>query len=129
MGSPDPFARQLDGMGGGLSSLSKVCIVGPSSQPDADVDYTKAQVQLREARVDYHSNCGNMSSAIDNFVKTGKLSMKDFARSVIQDLIAIQMKAQAMAIFRMMFGWDLLLDLRANISKTEIGKANDGKSK
>ena len=67
MGSPDPFARQLDGMGGGLSSLSKVCIVGPSSQPDADVDYTKAQVQLREARVDYHSNCGNMSSAIGPF--------------------------------------------------------------
>ncbi len=67
MGSPDPFARQLDGMGGGLSSLSKVCIVGPPSHPDADVDYTKAQVQLREARVDYHSNCGNMSSAIGPF--------------------------------------------------------------
>ena len=46
----------------------------------------------------------NMSSAIDNFVRTGKLSMKDFARSVIQDLIAIQMKAQAIAILRMMFG-------------------------
>ena len=67
MGSPDPYGRQLDGMGGGLSSLSKVCIVGPSSHPDADVDYTKAQVQLREARVDYHSNCGNMSSAIGPF--------------------------------------------------------------
>lgn len=46
----------------------------------------------------------NMSSAIDNFVRTGKLSMKDFARSVIQDLIAIQMKAQAISILRMMFG-------------------------
>ena len=67
MGSPDPYGRQLDGMGGGLSSLSKVCIVGHSSHPDADVDYTKAQVQLREARVDYHSNCGNMSSAIGPF--------------------------------------------------------------
>lgn len=67
MGSPDPYGRQLDGMGGGLSSLSKVCIVGPSSHPDADVDYTKAQIQLREARVDYHSNCGNMSSAIGPF--------------------------------------------------------------
>ena len=67
MGSPDPYARQLDGMGGGLSSLSKVCIVGRSSHPDADVDYTKAQVQLKEARVDYHSNCGNMSSAIGPF--------------------------------------------------------------
>jgi phage-related minor tail protein len=47
---------------------------------------------------------GNMSSAIDNFVKTGKLSMKDFARSVIQDLIAIQMKAQAVALLRGLFG-------------------------
>ena len=67
MGSPDPYGRQLNGMGGGLSSLSKVCIVGPSSHPEADVDYTKAQIQLREARVDYHSNCGNMSAAIGPF--------------------------------------------------------------
>ena len=52
----------------------------------------------------FDSVWGNMSSAIDRFVKTGKLSMKDFARSVIQDLIAIQMKAQAIAILRMMFG-------------------------
>lgn len=67
MGSPDPYGRQLNGMGGGLSSLSKVCIVGPSSHPDADVDYTKVQIQLKEARADYHSNCGNMSSAIGPF--------------------------------------------------------------
>ena len=40
LGSPDPYGRQLDGMGGGISSLSKVCIVGPPSRPDADVDYT-----------------------------------------------------------------------------------------
>jgi lambda family phage tail tape measure protein len=52
----------------------------------------------------FDSVWGNMSSAIDNFVKTGKLSMKDFARSVIQDLIAIQMKAAALSILRMMFG-------------------------
>jgi lambda family phage tail tape measure protein len=52
----------------------------------------------------FDSVWGNMSSAIDKFVKTGKLSMKDFARSVIQDLIAIQMKAQAIALLRMMFG-------------------------
>jgi phage-related minor tail protein len=47
----------------------------------------------------------NMSSAIDNFVKTGKLNFKDLAKSIIQDLIAIQMKAQALTIFRMMFGY------------------------
>ena len=67
MGSPDRFGRQLDGMGGGLSSLSKVCIVSPSERADADVDYTFAQVQIREPRVDYLGNCGNMSSAIGPF--------------------------------------------------------------
>jgi hypothetical protein len=67
IGSPDPYGRQLDGMGGGVSSLSKVCVVGPSSRPDADIDYTFAQVQVKEARVDYGANCGNMSSAMGPF--------------------------------------------------------------
>ena len=67
MGSPDANGRQLDGMGGGISSLSKICIVGPPSRPDADVDYTFVQVHPREARVDYSGNCGNMSSAIGPF--------------------------------------------------------------
>lgn len=67
MGSPDEYGRQLDGMGGGLSSLSKVCIVGPPSRDDADVDYTFAQVVVTEAHVDYGGNCGNMSSAIGPF--------------------------------------------------------------
>src|SRR5256714_12121073 len=67
MGSPDPNGRQLDGMGGGVSSLSKVCVIGPPTHPDADVDYTFAQVLIDKARVDYNSNCGNMSSAIGPF--------------------------------------------------------------
>lgn len=67
MGSPDPNGRQLDGMGGGVSSLSKVCVVGPPSRPDADVDYTFAQVSVGAALVDYSANCGNMSSAIGPF--------------------------------------------------------------
>jgi 2-methylaconitate cis-trans-isomerase PrpF len=67
MGSPDPNGRQLNGMGGGISSLSKVCVLAPSDRPDADVDYTFAQVQIREASVDYRSNCGNMSSAVGPF--------------------------------------------------------------
>jgi 2-methylaconitate cis-trans-isomerase PrpF len=67
MGSPDPAGRQLDGMGGGLSSLSKVCVLAPSARSDADIDYTFAQVQIREASVDYSGNCGNMSSAIGPF--------------------------------------------------------------
>lgn len=67
MGSPDPNGRQLDGMGGGLSSLSKVCVIGPPSRPDADVDYTFAQVSVDRALVDYSGNCGNMSSAVGPF--------------------------------------------------------------
>ncbi len=67
IGSPDANGRQLDGMGGGVSSLSKVCVVGPPTRPDADIDYTFAQVQVKEAKVDYGANCGNMSSAMGPF--------------------------------------------------------------
>ncbi|MGB0553793.1 MAG: 2-methylaconitate cis-trans isomerase PrpF family protein [Alphaproteobacteria bacterium] len=67
IGSPDPYARQLNGMGGGISSLSKVCVVGPSTRPDADLDYTFAQVAVREASVEYTGNCGNMSAAMAPF--------------------------------------------------------------
>jgi 2-methylaconitate isomerase len=67
MGSPDPNGRQLNGMGGGISSLSKVCVLAPSEREDADIDYTFAQIQIREPRVDYRSNCGNMSSAVGPF--------------------------------------------------------------
>jgi hypothetical protein len=67
MGSPDPNGRQLNGMGGGISSLSKICILSRSERPDADIDYTFAQIQIREAVVDYRGNCGNMSSAVGPF--------------------------------------------------------------
>ncbi len=67
MGSPDPHGRQLNGMGGGVSSLSKVCVLGPPSRPDADLDYTFAQILVTEERVDYSGNCGNMSSAVGPF--------------------------------------------------------------
>jgi 2-methylaconitate cis-trans-isomerase PrpF len=67
MGSPDPNGRQLDGMGGGVSSVSKVCVVGPPTRPDADVDFTFGQVLVNQNRVDYGANCGNMSSAIGPF--------------------------------------------------------------
>lgn len=67
MGSPDPNGRQLDGMGGGLSSLSKVCVVGAPTRPDADIDYTFAQISVKSAAVDYSANCGNMSSAMGPF--------------------------------------------------------------
>ncbi len=67
MGSPDPNGRQLNGMGGGLSSLSKICVLAPSARPDADIDYTFAQVQIKQAAVGYRGNCGNMSSAVGPF--------------------------------------------------------------
>lgn len=68
IGSPDFFGRQLDGMGGGISSLSKICVIGPSTIGDtADVDYTFAAIGVKDDDVDYSSNCGNMSSAIGPF--------------------------------------------------------------
>jgi 2-methylaconitate cis-trans-isomerase PrpF len=83
MGSPDPHGRQLNGMGGGVSSLSKVCVLGPPSRPDADLDYTFAQVLVTEARVDYSGNCGNMSSAVGPFaVEEGIVPAGDGERLV-----------------------------------------------
>jgi 2-methylaconitate cis-trans-isomerase PrpF len=67
LGSPDPYGRQLDGLGGGISSLSKACIIGPPSRPGADVDYTFAQVDVKTPLVDYRGNCGNCSSAVGPF--------------------------------------------------------------
>lgn len=74
MGSPDPIhARQLNGMGGGVSSLSKICVVGSPSKelisrfPGLDVNYTFAQVGIRDGVVDYSGNCGNLSAMIGVF--------------------------------------------------------------
>jgi 2-methylaconitate cis-trans-isomerase PrpF len=61
IGSPDPNGRQLDGMGGGVSSLSKVCVVGPAKEKGADVDYTFAAIGVKDDEVDFSSNCGNMT--------------------------------------------------------------------
>ena len=67
IGSPDPYGRQLDGMGGGFTAVSKVCVIGPPTRPDADIDYTFAQIPVKEQRVEYVANCGNMSSAMGPF--------------------------------------------------------------
>lgn len=67
MGSPDPNGRQLDGLGGGVSSLSKIAVVAPSARADADVEFTFAQVGVREEIVDYAGTCGNISSAVGPF--------------------------------------------------------------
>ncbi|KAL1972244.1 hypothetical protein VTN31DRAFT_7463 [Thermomyces dupontii] len=68
IGSPDPsYGRQLDGLGGGISSLSKVCMVGASTHPDADVDFTFVSLGVYTSDVDYSSNCGNIVSAVGPF--------------------------------------------------------------
>ncbi|SFJ28546.1 2-methylaconitate cis-trans isomerase PrpF family protein [Methylobacterium brachiatum] len=78
MDSPDPFGRQLNGMGGGVSSVSKICIVEPSTRPDADIDYTFVQVVVREGRIDLSGNCGNMLSAVGPFaVDEGLVEVAD----------------------------------------------------
>lgn len=73
LGSPDKYGRQLDGMGGGVSSVSKVCVVGPPSRSDADVDYTFVAVGIKDKDVDFSANCGNMSSAIGPYAVDAKL--------------------------------------------------------
>lgn len=67
MGSPDEYGRQLNGMGSGVSSTSKVCVVEKSSRDDADLDYTFVQVGIQDGSIDLAGNCGNMSSAIGPF--------------------------------------------------------------
>lgn len=67
LGSPDPYGRQLDGMGGGISSLSKGVVIGPPTHAEADVDYTFAQVSVDRPVVDWKGNCGNLSSAVGPF--------------------------------------------------------------
>ena len=85
VGADDPSGRQLDGMGGGVSSLSKVCVIGPSSLPDADVDYTFAQVGVTDDTVDYAGNCGNMSSAIGPFaIDEGLVPTPTDGRAVVR---------------------------------------------
>ena len=67
LGANDPYGRQLDGMGGGISSLSKVCVVSPSDRPGADVDYSFFQLNPTTDLVDLSASCGNMSAAVGPF--------------------------------------------------------------
>jgi 2-methylaconitate cis-trans-isomerase PrpF len=66
-GSPDPNKRQIDGVGGGVSTTSKVAIISPSDTPDYDVVYNFGQVSIDRPLVDYKGNCGNISSAVGPF--------------------------------------------------------------
>ena len=67
VGSPDPYGKQIDGMGNGTSSTSKAVIVSPATRPDHDVDYLFGQVAIDRPFVDWSGNCGNLSAAVGAF--------------------------------------------------------------
>ncbi|EOA6618281.1 2-methylaconitate cis-trans isomerase PrpF [Vibrio vulnificus] len=67
IGSPDPYGKQIDGMGGATSSTSKTVIVTTSSRADHDVDYLFGQVSIDKPFVDWSGNCGNLSAAVGPF--------------------------------------------------------------
>ena len=67
IGSPDPYGKQIDGMGNGSSSTSKAVILAKSTRPDHDVDYLFGQVSIDKPFVDWSGNCGNLSAAVGPF--------------------------------------------------------------
>jgi methylitaconate Delta-isomerase len=82
LGSGDP--RQIDGLGGADVLTSKVAIVGPSSRPDVDVDYTFGQVGIGESTIDWNGNCGNISSAVGVYaIEEGYAEAKDPSTEVV----------------------------------------------
>ena len=74
MGSPDHYGRQLNGMGSGISSTSKICVVEKSKRPDIDVDYTFVQVGIKDGSLDTAGNCGNMTSAVGPYALNEQIS-------------------------------------------------------
>jgi len=67
IGSPDPYGKQTDGMGGATSSTSKTVILSKSRKPDHDVDYLFGQVSIDKPFVDWSGNCGNLTAAVGSF--------------------------------------------------------------
>jgi len=77
IGSPDPYGKQIDGMGGATSSTSKTVILSKSSRPGHDVDYLFGQVAIDSAFVDWSGNCGNLSAAVGPFAISNGLVNPD----------------------------------------------------
>ena len=73
IGSPDPYGKQTDGMGGGTSSTSKTVIISKSDKADHDVDYLFGQVSIDKAFIDWSGNCGNLSAAVGAFAIHARL--------------------------------------------------------
>ncbi|MBP6465726.1 MAG: putative methylaconitate Delta-isomerase PrpF, partial [Rubrivivax sp.] len=70
IGSPDPYGAQIDGLGGGTSSTSKVVLVARSARPGHDVDYLFGAVAIGQPLIDWSGNCGNLSAAVGPFAIT-----------------------------------------------------------
>jgi probable AcnD-accessory protein PrpF len=84
-GSPDPYGKQIDGMGGATSSTSKVVIVGPSARQDCDVDYLFGAVAIESPVVDWSGNCGNLTSAVGPFaIERGLVSAPENGIAVVR---------------------------------------------
>ncbi|TNE78142.1 MAG: 2-methylaconitate cis-trans isomerase PrpF [Gammaproteobacteria bacterium] len=77
IGSPDPYQKQTDGMGGATSSTSKTVILAEPTQPDHDVDYLFGQVSIDKPFVDWSGNCGNLTAAVGAFAINGGFVAKD----------------------------------------------------
>lgn len=77
VGSPDPYGKQIDGLGNGSSSTSKVVILSASQQPEHDVDYLFGQVAIDKALIDWSGNCGNLTAAVGAFAITNGLIAAD----------------------------------------------------
>ena len=73
IGSPDPYGKHTDGMGGATSSTSKTVILAKSARPDHDVDYLFGQVAIDRPFVDWSGNCGNLTAAVGSFAISGGL--------------------------------------------------------
>ena len=73
IGSPDPYGKHTDGMGGATSSTSKSVIVAKSEREGHDVDYLFGQVSIDQAFVDWSGNCGNLSAAVGAFAIAHRL--------------------------------------------------------
>lgn len=100
IGSPDPYAKQTDGMGGATSSTSKVVIVAKSTQPNHDIDYLFGQIAIDKDFVDWSGNCGNLSAAVgpfaisngfieaDKIPQDGHISIKIWQANIQKTIIA-----------------------------------------
>lgn len=87
MGSPDPGGRQVDGVGGGTPTTSKVAVVGTSTHPDADVDYDYYQVGVRNGDIYRTATCGNLTSAAARFALEEDISFRASDPIVLHDTI------------------------------------------